>query len=1162
MLDDAKPGLPLELDQLPPAGLPYALALWERRRPLLVVTADDDRAEQIVRDLRAFGEAGATFFPGEAHVPFEDVSIDPAVTAARLALRARWKREGRPRITVASIASLQGRWISDAVFDTASLPLRVGEEVDREALAGTLVRCGYQRVNLVEDEGTFSVRGGIVDVYPPGEEQPIRIDLFGDEIASLKSFEPDSQRTTQSHGELSIHPIREVVFDDERTARATERLTALAEHIAIPSRRLRTTLEDIEQRNYFFGIEVLWPAFYDDDAPMLHALVEGCDVVLDDPETLFRTLESRWSRAEAERDKAIGRGQLAVEVAEHLSAPGDVEAALQERAVLAVVPLADDRSARTVRLPYEPWSELAREMTARREDASRGEILDPLVDAIDRAVRKKDDLYICCQSRGQAERMRELLRARGVDLPLLPSTPSLRGMGRGAKRPGYGIVVAPLGTGLYDRDRGVAFLSDVELLGHAPRSLRRRRQRKAPSDGLTTLRDLRDGDLVVHVDHGIGRYEGLKRLILNGVDGDYVHLEYADGDKLYLPVYRLNLLQRYQGSKESAKLDKLGGTRWERAKQRVKDAVLALAHELLAVQAQRKMRPGFKLPPPDDLFRSFEARFPFEETPDQQRAIDDVVNDLTAGPPMDRLIVGDVGFGKTEVAIRAAFLAAIAGKQVAVLVPTTVLAEQHGLRFRERFEGFPVRVEVLSRFRSTKEAKEIARRLRTGELDVLIGTHRMLSADVAFKDLGLLIIDEEQRFGVRQKERIKQLRAQVHVLAMSATPIPRTLHMASIGIRDLSIIQTPPAERTGIRTEVTRFDEELVREAIERELKRGGQVFVVHNRVSSIDPLADLVRSKVPEARVAVAHGQMSGAELERIMVDFVRRDYNVMVCTAIIESGIDIPSVNTMIVDRADQFGMSQLYQLRGRIGRGRDRAYAYLLLPRGERIPREAAERLNVLKRFSELGSGFQIASQDLELRGAGDLLGKSQSGHIAAVGYELYTELLGEAVERAKGAQERTESVEPEIKLPVAAVLPEKYLPDPMLRLDFYQRMASAPSDEAVFDVVSEIEERYGKAPTEVENLAEVMVVRRRLKRLGATSLSAALVEEQVKISMTFIADPPLDGVDLARRAQREPNRYVLLPSGKVGVIVPSEGTDDRTFLRAVRHEVGQLRVANTS
>ncbi|MEO0460765.1 MAG: transcription-repair coupling factor, partial [Myxococcota bacterium] len=1114
MLADSQPGKPIQLDPLPSAGLAYLLAREQDVEPVLVVVESEERAENLTRDLEALGEKRVAWFPGSSHTPFEDVSFDPSVTAARLALRAQWQRGERPRIMVASVTALQGRWTTDSEFCDASRTLVVGEEIDREGLLRDLTRAGYQRVNLVEDEGTFSVRGGIIDVFPPARARPLRIDLFGDEIASLKSFDPDSQRTFDKAERFTLHPIREVVFDDASVRRGQTRLKELAEDITVPSRRLRGMLEDIGEQNYFFGIEGLWPAFYiGSDAVISTWLSNEVRVVLEEPEHLGDALEKRYALAESERERAIERGQLAVTVGEHLVAPREVLGALEAHSILDVVSIADDRASGRRAHRLDACSELAREMKARREDPSRGEILEPLSDVFLRAAKAGDDCILCCQARGQAERVRELLRARGIDLPLLEGALRVDVLGRASST--IGVCVAPLGAGLYDRENKITLLSDAELLGHVTKSRRRRRKPRAPRDGVTTLRDLKIAEPVVHVDHGIGRYQGLKRLILNGVDGDYVHLDYADGDKLYLPVYRLNLLQRYQGSQETVRLDKLGGTRWERAKQRVKDAVLSLAHELLAVQAQRKMRPGFKLPPADDLYRDFESRFPFEETPDQARAIEDVLKDLVAGPPMDRLIVGDVGFGKTEVAMRATFRVVSSGKQVAVLVPTTVLAEQHGIRFRERFEGLPVRVEVLSRFRSAKESKAISENLRDGSIDVLIGTHRMLSADVGFKDLGLLVIDEEQRFGVRQKERIKQLRSNVHVLAMSATPIPRTLHMASVGLRDLSIIQTPPAERTGIRTEVTRFDEAVIREAIRRELTRGGQVFVVHNRVSSIDPLAELVRKEVPEARVVVAHGKMNGPNLERIMVDFVHREYNVMVCTAIIESGIDIPSVNTMIVDRADHFGLSQLYQLRGRIGRGRDRAYAYLLLPRGERIHREAAERLRVLKRFSDLGSGFQIASQDLELRGAGDLLGKSQSGHIAAVGYELYTELLGEAVERAHGQSEKVE-VEPEIKLPVTAVLPEKYLPDPMLRLDFYQRMASAESDEAVFDVLSEIEERYGAAPAEVEHLAEVMVLRRRLKRLGATALSAMSGEGLVKVSVSFVADPALDRADLARRA----------------------------------------------
>lgn len=1155
MLAASSTSSPKKFEALPALGLAYLLARQALEFPLLVVVASEDRAAELATDLRALGVADACHFRSSTHSPFEELAYDAELAAERFAVRARCCEQGPAAVTVVSITALQGRWLAAQEFKNARIELRAGEEIERDHLLLALIRAGYQRVSMVEDEGTFAVRGSIIDLFAPGATDPLRVDLFGDEIVSLKSFDPATQRSFGAMHSCRLYPIREVVFGHHASEQAKAWLLAMAEEIAIPSRRLRAMLEDIDHGNYFFGIEALWPAFHGQGCAIVGELVAGCRVVLEEPDELETRAERWWNKAYGDRQAALERGQPVVDVDELVVPAAEVLTLLRASTMLETATLLDERDPGRSAHRLEDWSVLAREMQARRQDSSLGEILEPFAKALDAIAKRNHDALICCQARGQAERVAELLRARGLDLPLLDEPPAAEGLG-GAKHT-IAICVAGLSAGLYDRDHGIALFSDIELLEHADSRPRRRRRGSVTHKSLSTLKSLKHGDLVVHVDHGIGIYQGLERLVFDGVDGDYVHLEYADGDKLYLPVFRLNLLQPYQGSTDSARLDKLGGTRWQRAKQRVRDGVLVLAHELLANQARRKMRPGFKLPEPDAMYREFEGRFPFEETPDQAKAIEEVVGDLTSGPPMDRLIVGDVGFGKTEVAMRAAFLAANAGKQVAVLVPTTVLAEQHGNRFGERFKGFPIRIEVLSRFRSPDEVRAITQALKNGRVDIVIGTHRLLSSDVGFRDLGLLVIDEEQRFGVRQKERIKQLRAEVHILALSATPIPRTLHMATVGLRDLSLIQSPPTARTSIRTEITRFDEAVVAEAIRRELKRGGQVFVVHNRVSSIDPLAELVKREVPEARVVVAHGQMKGSKLEQIMVDFVRREFNVLVTTAIIESGLDIPTVNTMIVDRADQFGLGQLHQLRGRIGRGKDRAFAYLLLPRGERVRRDALERLQVLRRFSELGSGFQIASQDLETRGAGDLLGKSQSGHIAAVGYELYTELLAEAVERARGEHQNTE-VEPEIKLPVTAVLPEKYLPDSMLRLEFYQRMATATSDEMVFDVLTEIEERYGKVPVEVDQLAEVMVLRRRLQGLGASHLTAALVEGSVKISLTFVDDPPLDRGDLVQRAEREPNRYRLLASGKLGIIVSAScATTSLELVRIVRHEIGRLK-----
>ncbi|MEZ0314019.1 MAG: transcription-repair coupling factor, partial [Myxococcota bacterium] len=923
-------GARIALEDLPPAGLAYELARDPPSTPLLIVCADDDRAERVTLDLRAFGVKSVAQFPGEPHTPFEDISPDPAATFLRMAVRHRLLSGDRPQVIVASAAAVQGRWMPEEAFASASQTVRVDEMLDRDALARRFVACGYQRVNMVEDEGTFAVRGGIVDIFPPGETRPVRLDFLGDEITSIKTFDPESQRTFDSLARLTVHPIRDVVYDDATVEHATARLRALGDQHQLPTRRVRATIDDVNQRTYFYGIESIWPAFYPSSERCYDALKAGAVVVLDGPDGIEETLGARSEHAIRDRDRAIERHRFALGLEDHLVAADVLAAELHADARVVALRLVLDKTFERHEAGLSSWDALAREIGARREDANRGEILDPLVAELNQLANDRYSVFVVAQSRGHAERLRELLRARKVDLPLLESLPPAKDIGGRAKTR-VAVCVAPLGTGLRDAARKVAILADTELLGAEPTRLRKKR-RKAPQ-GLTTLRDLTDGDLVVHVDHGIGKYLGLSRLILNGVDGDYVQLEYEGGDKLYVPTYRLSVLQRFRGEKGS-KLDKLGGSRWAKAKQRVREAVLAMAHDLLALQAKRASEPGLKLPTPDDHYRAFEATFPYEETADQQKAIDDVLADLTRGRPMDRLICGDVGYGKTEVALRGTALAVFSGYQVAVLVPTTVLAEQHGERFKERFAGQPVTVEVLSRFRGPRETKDLLDKVREGRVDIVIGTHRLLSDDVQFKKLGLLVVDEEQRFGVKHKERIKQLRSQVHVLTLSATPIPRTMHMAMVGLRDLSLIATPPAARVAIRTEVARFDEELIAEAIRREITRGGQTFIVHNRVQSIGKMADIVRTLVPEARVVVAHGQMPADELEKIMVDFVHRESNVLVCTAIIESGIDIPSANTMIVNRADTFGLAQLYQLRGRIGRSRERAFAYLLLPPGDNL------------------------------------------------------------------------------------------------------------------------------------------------------------------------------------------------------------------------------------
>ena len=641
---------------------------------------------------------------------------------------------------------------------------------------------------------------------------------------------------------------------------------------------------------------------------------------------------------------------------------------------------------------------------------------------------------------------------------------------------GLTVTTGSLDSGFRLVEEKRIVICDDEIFG--PRSHRRIRRRQQVFE--SSLADLKIADLVVHADYGIGRYLGLVHLKTGAVEGDFLHLEYAGEDRLYLPVERIEKVQKYVADGGNPRLDKMGSGAWEKAKLRARATIEELARDLLQVQARRRLAKGFSYAPPDRLFREFEAAFPYEETPDQLEAIEAVLDDMISPRPVDRLICGDVGYGKTEVAIRAAFKAVLDSRQVAVLVPTTVLARQHLETFRQRFADYPVVVEMLSRFRTPAEQKRIIERTAAGQVDILIGTHRLLQRDLRFKNLGLIVVDEEQRFGVTHKERLKKMRAEVDVLTLTATPIPRTLHMSLAGLRDLSIIDTPPVDRQAIRTYVTRFDDDLIRDAILRELRRGGQIYFVHNRVQSIDAMADFLRQLVPQAKIGVGHGQMPEKELETVMLDFIEARINLLVCTTIIENGIDIPAANTMIINRADCFGLSQLYQLRGRVGRSHQRAYAYLLIPGEGVLTRDARERLKVLQEQSELGAGFRIARHDLELRGAGDLLGARQAGQVAAIGFEMYTELLEETIHELQG-QEREARIDPEVRLGLSAFLPEDYVADPNQRLVLYRKLAAARDDVEIYQAGDELRDRYGELPPAAELLLEVMKLRVLMKQL---------------------------------------------------------------------------------
>jgi transcription-repair coupling factor (superfamily II helicase) len=863
----------------------------------------------------------------------------------------------------------------------------------------------------------------------------------------------------------------------------------------------------------FFGIESFLPAFYENFSNILE-LVGHADLMIEDRDAVFEQIMLRQADFEHHYKTALVRGDLCF----------GPETFLWSREDLTLNSSPVTREG--LDNPIPPLQLLERGLG--------GEVLG-LAEQIHQLHQDQLTVLLPVSSLSGTHRYIELLEPHGLQVRHLATAVSLfTALEFSPAIHAYTYVAKPeppANSSIFPLLKFAVFAEEAIFGAKAKREVSKKGGFK------TSLADLEVGDAIVHVDHGVGLFKGLTRLNVRGVEQDYLLLTYAGDDKLYLPVHRINLIQPYSGAEgEHPKLDKLGGSGWQTKKKKVQEAVMAMAQDLLNLYAKRELvkRPVFKAP--EQTYFEFEAQFPFETTPDQQKAIDDVLGDLQKDKPMDRLICGDVGYGKTEVAMRGAMMALISGRQVAVLAPTTILAQQHGITFKKRFEHTGARVEVVSRFQTSKQINEILQAAKAGQVDILIGTHRILSSDVGFKNLGLVIVDEEQRFGIKDKEHLKKLRTHTDILTLSATPIPRTLQMGFFGIRDLSVIETPPVDRRAIRTSLIRFEDEVIREAILREIQRGGQVYFVHNRVNSIEAKAQYLRNLVPEARIEVGHGQMHEHDLEDVMVRFMKHDFNVLVCTTIIETGIDVPSANTMLIDHADDFGLAQLYQLRGRIGRSKDRAFAYLVIPNSEEgLTPIARKRLEILQRFSELGAGFRIAQHDLELRGAGDLLGRSQHGHVAAVGYDLYADLLKDAVEELRGREHET-AVDPDINVPVAALIPDKYISDLHERMGMYQRLASARDESAIWDLVGALEEQYGQAPDEVKALAQVMILKKMLQQIGVLGLDCS--KTQVVISLGD--RPRLDPEKLANFVKQNASSWVLTP--KMKLIYTHNGQED--------------------
>jgi transcription-repair coupling factor (superfamily II helicase) len=770
-----------------------------------------------------------------------------------------------------------------------------------------------------------------------------------------------------------------------------------------------------------------------------------------------------------------------------------------------------------------------------------------------------ESVYVVAPTRSEANRLKELLAHYELHFAMPRGGLPLESAG---EKPPQAILVGNLTQGFRLPDDRLNVVTADEIFG--TRKVQTfGAKRSAAGHFITSLSELKQDDTIVHLDHGIGIYRGLKFLKVAGTEGEYLHLEYEGGDRLYLPVDRINLVQKYIGGEDARPaLDKLGGATWEKVKAKTRKSVMEMAHELVQIYAAREVHEGQTLAPPEHVYQEFEASFEFEETPDQEKAIQDALKDLSARKPMDRLICGDVGYGKTEVALRAAFVAVMSGKQVAVLAPTTILVEQHAETFRRRFRNYPVRIETLSRFSTSKENRQVVQDIAKGIVDITIGTHRLLQKDIVFRDLGLVIIDEEHRFGVAQKERLRKLRATAHVMSLTATPIPRTLHMALVGIRDLSVIETPPLDRLAVRTSVIRYDEGVIREAVLREIERGGQVFFLHNRVETIERMARRIAELVPEAKVELAHGQMQPRELEKVMTDFAENRAQVLVCSAIIESGLDFPNANTIIINRADRFGLAQLYQLRGRVGRSARRAYAYLMIPGETLITRDAERRLRALQQVDELGGGFKLAVEDLEIRGAGNLLGREQSGQIAAVGFELYTEMMQKAVSELKGQPVRPE-VEPEIRLGIPAYFPDDYVPDANQRLLFYKRLASLRDEPELAEIKEEMRDRFGAFSEPVENLFRVMDLRRILKEY----LVEQITYNDGRVSLLFHRESPVNVERLVALVGKNGGKLRLSPEGRLSFSPKSEAWEEVIpevieFLRSIQRPAARAAAEASS
>ncbi|MCV6590040.1 MAG: transcription-repair coupling factor [Marinobacterium sp.] len=1119
-------------------GLLISNASQRHQGLTLVITNSSDEATRLREEIAFFsgGRDNLLHFPDWETLPYDNFSAHQDIISERISTLGRLP-DLQQGILLLPVSTLMQRVAPASFVAGNSLVLDAGQRLHTEQLRQRLSDAGYSAVDSVYHPGEFAVRGAIIDIFPMGSPLPWRIELFDDEVETLRTFDPDSQRSIEQHHQIRLLPAREFPSDSD----ALNRFMAHWRAEFDVDYRDCPMYQDIRTGLIPAGIEYYQPLFFEQTATLFDYLPDNSQIIFSDG--LEEACNNFWQEVESRYEQRRYDLTRPILPPRRLFLPTDeLSGELKRRNRLRVECIEQQEKAGRYNLPALETCDLTVEAQA-NQPLHR---LQTFLSECDGPV------LFCAESAGRREALLELFSRHSLNPKQLDGWDTFI-----TGNHDLAITVAPLERGL--SIPGFAHLiTETQLFGHQVFQRRRRSREQEQADQVVrNLSELNIGAPVVHLDHGVGRYQGLETITLDGQSEEFLTLNYAGDAKLYVPVASLHLISRYTGASDDlAPLHKLGNEQWSKAKQKAAEKARDAAAELLDIYARRAARKGFKFGNPDNQYRQFSAAFPFEETPDQAAAITAVIADMTSPQPMDRLVCGDVGFGKTEVAMRAAFVAAMSSRQIAILVPTTLLAQQHFENFRDRFADWPVNVELISRFRSGKQQDETLKRLESGQIDIIVGTHKLISSSIKFQNLGLLIIDEEHRFGVQQKEKLKSLRSEVDILTLTATPIPRTLNMAMSGIRDLSIIATPPARRLSVKTFVRESDPGISKEAILRELLRGGQVYYLHNEVKTIEKVARELQELVPEARIGIGHGQMRERELEQVMSDFYHKRYNLLVCTTIIETGIDIPNANTIIIDRADKFGLAQLHQLRGRVGRSHHQAYAYLLTPHPKAMTKDAIKRLEAIEQADDLGAGFTLATHDLEIRGAGELLGEEQSGQMQTVGFSLFMEMLEQAV--ASIREGKTPNMEQplrqgaEINLRVQALIPDDYLPDVHNRLILYKRIASARNKESLHELQVEMIDRFGLLPDAVKNLLRLTQLKLSAEKLGIRKIDA----NETGGRLEFSTDTNINPLTLVKMVQNQPQRYRLEGADKLRFTQDNNNPEQR--FKVVEKLLGELAV----